>query len=151
MGPMGPTGPYSVNGYDYLLYVFLVVIFLAVFILSVYFLRTRQRDPESRKYSENGHQSKSPIVAESNSYGDRLEVTLRLLNDNERSVVEAIVANGGSILQKDITIDLGFSRVKTHRVLQGLVKRDIITLEDYHNTNKVTLADWLLKESELGD
>ena len=33
------------------------------------------------------------------------------------------MAEGGNMLQKDISIDLGFSHVKTHRVVQSLVKR----------------------------
>ena len=47
------------------------------------------------------------------------------------------------MLQKDISIDLGFNRVKTHRVVQSLVKRGLVTAEEHFNTNNVTLVDWL--------
>ena len=76
---------------------------------------------------------------------DKLEVALRLLDENERRVVEALVAEGGSMLQKDISIDMGFSRVKTHRVVQSLVKRGLVTVVEHFNTNKVTLVNWLME------
>jgi len=59
----------------------------------------------------------------------------RLLDENERRVVDALVAEGGSMLQKDISVDLGFSRVKTHRIVQSLVKRGLVTAEEHFNTN----------------
>ena len=58
-------------------------------------------------------------------------MALRLLDENEHRVVEALVAEGASMLQKNISIDLGFSHVKTHRVVQSLVKRGLVTVEEY--------------------
>ncbi|MFB0567787.1 MAG: helix-turn-helix transcriptional regulator, partial [Candidatus Bathyarchaeia archaeon] len=68
-------------------------------------------------------------------------------NDDERKIVETLVAEGGTMLQKDIRWKTGLSRVKTHRVLFRLAKRGIVTVEKYYNTNKITLADWLRRES----
>ncbi len=76
---------------------------------------------------------------------DKLEVALRLLDENERRVVEALVAEGGSMLQKDLSINLEFNRVKTHRVVQSLIKRGLVTAEEYFNTNKVTFVNWLME------
>ena len=148
MGPMGPTGPFGNSGYGNQLYVFLALILLIVVIVLIYILWiNRRHDPKLVEYSEGSSKPDVTVNFDNNGYEDKLEVTMRLLNDNEKDVVEAIVAKGGSMLQKDITYDLGYSRVKTHRVLQGLAKRDIVTLEEYHNTNKVTLADWLISKS----
>jgi len=148
MGPMGPTGPFGNSVYGNQLYVFLALILLIVVIVSIYILWiNRRHDPKLVEYSEDSSKPDDSDNFDNNGYEDKLEVTMRLLNDNEKDVVEAIVAKGGCMLQKDITYDLGYSRVKTHRVLQGLAKRDIVTLEEYHNTNKVTLADWLISKS----
>jgi len=76
-----------------------------------------------------------------------LSAILRVLNDDERKIVETLVAEGGTMLQKDIRWKTGLSRVKTHRVLFRLAKRGIVTVEKYYNTNKITLADWLRRES----
>lgn len=75
--------------------------------------------------------------------GQALDVVLRLLEPDERRVVEAIVAAGGDMLQKDISYELGFSRVKTHRVIVKLLRRGVVTAEKHYNTNRVELADWI--------
>jgi len=77
-----------------------------------------------------------------------LGAVLRVLNDDERKVVETLVGEGGMMLQKDIRWKTGLSRVKTHRVLFRLAKRGIVSAEKYYNTNKITLADWLTKEKK---
>ena len=74
---------------------------------------------------------------------DPLEITLRLLNDEEKRVVKALDEAGGSMLQKDISYDLGLSRVKAHRTIAKLIEMDVVTAEKYFNTNRITLADWL--------
>ena len=70
---------------------------------------------------------------------------MKLLSPNERIVVEALVNNGGEMVQKDIHYDLGLSRVQAHRIVQGLTQREIVSVEDHYNTKKVRLADWLMR------
>jgi len=131
-GPMGPMH----NGSQTQQLIIVVVLLLLVVIIVMLF---RWPKPAPTKKPDEVTEEETD---ESRS-GDRLEVALRLLDENERRVVEALVAEGGSMLQKDISIDLGFSRVKTHRVVQSLVKRGLVTAEEHFNTNKVTLVDWL--------
>ncbi len=127
MGPMH-------NGSQAQLLIIVVLLLLLVVIVLLY--RQPRPAPAER------HMKKDAEEAEPGS-GDKLEVALRLLDENERRVVEALVAEGGSMLQKDISVDLGFSRVKTHRVVQSLMKRGLVTVEEHFNTNKITLVDWL--------
>jgi len=47
------------------------------------------------------------------------------------------------MLQKDVTYELGFSRVKTHRTMVKLLQRGVVTAEKEYNTNRIELADWL--------
>lgn len=75
-----------------------------------------------------------------------LDAVLRVLNEDERKVIDTLVAEGGTMLQKDIRWKTGLSRVKTHRILLRLAKRGIVSAEKYYNTNRITLADWLTKE-----
>jgi len=72
-----------------------------------------------------------------------IDVVLRLLETDERRVVEALLEAGGSLLQKDISWKTGFSRVKTHRILVRLLRRDVVISEKYYNTNRITLSDWI--------
>ncbi len=77
------------------------------------------------------------------SRGRAVEEAMRLLEPDEKRVVEALVTGGGSMLQKDISHNLKFSRVKTHRVLVRLLKRGVVTAEKQYNTNRIELVDWL--------
>lgn len=135
----GPMGPMHNSSQTQQLIILVVLLLLVVIIVMLY--RWPRPAPAGRKDDEVEKEAEG----ETDEPGsvDKLEVALRLLDENERKVVEALVAEGGSILQKDISIDLGFSRVKTHRVVQSLVKRGLITAEEHFNTNKVTLVDWL--------
>ena len=75
-----------------------------------------------------------------------LDAVLRILKEDEKKVIETLVAEGGTMLQKDIRWKTGFSRVKTHRILYRLAERGLVSAEKYYNTNKITLAEWLIKE-----
>jgi uncharacterized membrane protein len=129
MGPMNGGGGYQA--------LFVVVILLLLAVILLLFLRQRPAQPEK---PEPEAEAGEPGAAGSE---DKLEVALRLLDENERRVVEALVARGGSMLQKDISYELGFSRVKAHRVVQSLVRRGLVTAEEHYNTNRVSLVDWL--------
>jgi uncharacterized membrane protein len=74
---------------------------------------------------------------------ERVRATEDIHQEIERLEVEALVKAGGSMLQKDITYELGFSRVKTHRTMVKLLKRGVVTAEKYYNTNRIQIADWL--------
>lgn len=78
----------------------------------------------------------------------RIEVALRLLEADEKQVVDALVKAGGSLLQKEISWETKFSRVKTHRVLVRLIRRGVVTSEKYYNTNKITLSEWLINHDQ---
>ncbi len=99
---------------------------LAVYM--VLFPEIKQNPPEKIVSSEN-HQT--------------LDAVMRVLKDDERKVVELILTSGGSMLQRDIARQTGFSRVKTHRILYRLSTRGIIVAEKHYNTYKITVSDWL--------
>ncbi|MGQ9551173.1 MAG: helix-turn-helix transcriptional regulator [Candidatus Bathycorpusculaceae bacterium] len=99
--------------------------------------------PELREEKPKAGLLSSPSTAKGES---ALAAVLRVLSADERKVVETLVAEGGTMLQKDIRWKTGLSRVKTHRTLLKLAKRGIVSVEEYYNTNKIALADWLKKE-----
>ena len=78
-----------------------------------------------------------------------LDGILKVLKEDERKVVEALVEAEGTMLQKDIRWKLGLSRVKTHRILARLAERGIVTAVKHYNTNKITLVDWLMKQKTV--
>lgn len=75
-----------------------------------------------------------------------MEAVMKVLRDDERKVVELLINAGGTMLQRDIARETGFTRVKTHRILHRLSVRGIITAKKCYNTYQITLADWLLSK-----
>ncbi len=136
---MGPNRPAFPGSYILLLVVAVILITVAVFL----FLFPRLERVRPTEDIEPRVKREAPEEAGREEAGSSLETALRLLDTDERLVVEALVDSGGSMLQKDISYEFGFSRVKTHRVLVRLIKRGVVTAEKHFNTNRIELAGWL--------
>lgn len=63
------------------------------------------------------------------------------LNSDEKNVIGIIKAEKKGILQSDIVIKSGYSKVKTHRILKGLENKGLIRRGRFGITNKVMLND----------
>ncbi len=96
----------------------------------------------------------APVVSENTLEGhdekkkaDRapLASVVKTLTNDERKIVEVLLAHGGKYLQKYIRTEAGLSRLQTHRVVARLAERGIVMLERTGNTNQVLLVDWLVK------
>jgi hypothetical protein len=79
-----------------------------------------------------------------------LEAVKRVLKADERAVVELLASQGGTLLQRDIARQSGFSRVKTHRILHRLSTRGVVVAEKHYNTYRISLADWLVPKASDG-
>lgn len=121
---------------------FWLVLIVAPLVIVVAVLGYALVFPELEKKPE-GRPSSVPVVEKGES---TLDAVLRVLKEDERKVIETLVAEGGTMLQKDIRWKTGFSRVKTHRILYRLAERGIVSAEKHYNTNKITLEHWLMKE-----
>jgi uncharacterized membrane protein len=124
---------------------FWLVLFVVPLVVMVVVLGYAVVFPELSEEKIKEKPSSTPTVEEGEP---ALDAVLRVLNENERKVIETLVAEGGTMLQKDVRWKTGLSRVKTHRILLRFVKRGIVSSEKYYNTNRITLADWLRKETK---
>jgi len=124
---------------------FWLVLFVVPLVIAVSVFGYALVFPELSEDKLEGKPSSVPTVEKGES---ALSAVLRVLNEDERNVVDTLVAEGGTMLQKDIRWKTGLSRVKTHRILFRLAKRGIVSAEKYYNTNRITLADWLTKEKK---
>ncbi len=138
-GPMGPHTDWS-TAYPWFLGLFALLV-VAVLAFTLFPRLERVRATEDIHSDIERLEEGGPLVEDGS--GGALDVAMRLLEPDERRVVEALVTAGGSMLQKDITYELGFSRVKTHRTMVKLLKRGVVTAEKEYNTNRIELADWL--------
>jgi hypothetical protein len=69
----------------------------------------------------------------------RADLTELLLNPEEKLIMEELKKAGGELTQKNLTEITGYSRVKTHRVIQKLEEKKIVRKIPNGQTNKIIL------------
>ena len=67
-------------------------------------------------------------------------IILKFLNAGERKVVEALIENKGEILQSEISQMEGMTKLKTHRAVRDLERREIIKKESHGKTHRIILS-----------
>jgi uncharacterized membrane protein len=142
----GPMGSQTTPNTGILVALGIIVVILSVIIILTWFPRLTGVRPSLTIEPKIEHQDEIVFPTDVGGALEResaLEVALRLLEPDEILIVKALEKAGGSMLQKDISYELEFSRVKTHRVLVRLLKRGVVTAEKHFNTNRIELADWL--------
>ena len=138
-GPMGG----HMNQPDYTLIIVATASIVIIAVSVILLLFPRLQGMASTESIRPVIEREEPKGVEDNNESKAVEVAMRLLEPDEKRVMEAIVEAGGEMLQKDISHETGFSRVKTHRVLVRLIRRGVVTAEKYYNTNRIEIADWL--------
>jgi uncharacterized membrane protein len=68
-------------------------------------------------------------------------VLLGLLNKDERKAVERLVAGRGQALQAELTRLPEMNKVKSHRIIQRLRERGVLTIERHGKTNIIRLNE----------
>ena len=65
---------------------------------------------------------------------------LKLLNLNEKKVIEKLNETKGSALQSEIGRMDGMTKLKAHRAVKELEQKGVVMLEQYGKTNKILLT-----------
>ncbi|MGO9644499.1 MAG: helix-turn-helix transcriptional regulator [Candidatus Bathyarchaeia archaeon] len=79
---------------------------------------------------------------------DYRDAVLRLLKDDERSLIEALTRSGGTAFQRDLQHAIGFSKVKTHRVIARLAERRLVEVTPVGKTNRIHMPAWLVGDAK---
>jgi len=69
----------------------------------------------------------------------RKHLTSTLLTPEEKHVIDEIEKSNGELTQKELTERTGYTRVKTHRIIQKLESKKIIRKIPYGQTNKILM------------
>ena len=70
----------------------------------------------------------------------KTEMKELLLNPDEKQLIEELQKSGGDLTQKNLTDLTGFSRVKTHRIIQRLEAKKIVRKIPNGQTNRIILV-----------
>jgi uncharacterized membrane protein len=72
---------------------------------------------------------------------DNKEIIFKFLNLNERKVLEKLIEREGIVIQSEINLIEGMTKLKTHRAVKDLERKSIIKTESYGKTNRITLSN----------
>ncbi len=67
------------------------------------------------------------------------DIILKLVDPEERKVINKIVENNGKTQQMEITYMEGYTKVKAHRIIEGLVRKGILTKEAMGKMRQIKL------------
>ena len=76
------------------------------------------------------------------------DLILKTMTPEEQKVYNVLVAHKGKYLQKYVVKEAGLSRLKTHRIVARFAQRGIVTINEFGNTNEITLSDWAGNKAE---
>jgi len=68
------------------------------------------------------------------------EVLVQFLGKDERLVVQKLLEGGGKVLQAELSRTEGLGKLKSHRIIQRLVDRQVVEVEKFGKTNIVKLS-----------
>ncbi|MFH1786534.1 MAG: hypothetical protein ABH829_02740 [archaeon] len=79
------------------------------------------------------------IVEKEHQIEKNTKIILNFLGPEEKKIVHTLLANGGSINQYELTRLPDLNKVKTHRILQKLEQKGVITKQHLGKINKIAL------------
>ena len=89
--------------------------------------------------SKNGINEPNNLKKSSTEISNKSTI-LKLLNFNERKVLERLIERKGEILQSEINRIEGMNKLKTHRAIRNLELKGVIKTENYGKTKRVVLS-----------
>jgi hypothetical protein len=119
-----------VDDYSWLLLLFVFVLAaVAIFMFMKYKSREKELpEPEAKEIKPDGH----------------MRDVIQALDENERKIVEFLMAKGGESLQNRMTRELAWPKSSMSRALGGLEARNIIKTEKLGRVKRVELSEWFL-------
>jgi predicted transcriptional regulator len=128
---------------NYLLWLSLILMVVIIVPISYYVISKRLEEKLEKNLSAItklvDHKVKSGVKKENLQTNNNGSI-LKLLNPNEKKVVDKIIENDGSALQSEISRMEGMTKLKTHRAVKELERKGIIKLEQYGKTNRIILT-----------
>jgi uncharacterized membrane protein len=81
----------------------------------------------------------SRLEAKNKDLNKITDTLIQFLSKDEKLVVKKLLDNDGKVLQAEISRIEGLGKVKSHRIVQRLVDREVIEVEGFGKTNVIRL------------
>ena len=129
---------------SYILLIYLILSILIIVPLTYLFISKKLES----KFNENlkvlskivNKKESSEKINDKNNNLDAKGIVLKLLSQNEKNIFNLLIENKGVILQSKINYLEGMNKLKTHRAIKELVKKDIVYVKNHGKTNKIYLT-----------
>ncbi len=127
---------------NYILWVSMILMIIVIVPISYYFISKRLEEKMEMNLSAITKLVDQDIKSspKEGKINDNSNI-LKLLNLNERKVVEKLIDNKGSVLQSEISRMPKMTRLRAHRAVKKLEQKEIVTLTSYGKTNKIVLSE----------
>ena len=141
MGQGGGQGKGLTQSY-YLLIAFIIIICILTPVLYILISRNVKKQLKDNMnliteiVDKNGNKPENKDSDKSSKI-----LFLKFLNYGENQVIKKLIENNGTILQSEISRMSNMGKVRTHRIITELKKKEIITLEKYWKTNRINLTE----------
>ena len=141
MGQGGGQGKGLTQSY-YLLIAFIIIICILTPVLYILISRNVKKQLKDNMnliteiVDKNGNKPENKDPDKSSKI-----LFLKFLNYGENQVIKKLIENNGTILQSEISRMSNMGKVRTHRIITELKKKEIITLEKYGKTNRINLTE----------
>ena len=121
-----------------------IIFILCVAIPLIYLLLSRnvkrQLEKNTNLITEIVNKNNTKPTQEGDTTSSKI-LFLKFLSYGENKVIKKLIENNGTILQSEISRMETMGKVRTHRIITELKKKEIVTVEPYGKTNRITLTD----------
>ena len=146
------SNSHTANGYaicprmipNYILWFSMILMVVIILPISYYVISKRLEEKMEKNLNAItrmvNHDVKSDIKNGDLKTNNNSNI-LKLLNINEKKVIDKIIENKGAALQSEISRMEGMTKLKTHRAVKELESKGIVKLEHHGKTNRIILRD----------
>jgi len=127
----------------YILWTSSILLIFAIVPISYYLIsrKLEERLEKNMKLISKVINKKNSASKKKTIKMDNKEIIFKFLNLNERKVLEKLIEREGTVIQSEINLIEGMTKLKTHRAVKDLERKSIIKTESYGKTNRITLSN----------
>ncbi len=124
---------------SYRLFLSPALLMIAAIFATYYFISRRLEDKLEKNMNILSKLIDKNNPKESTEKVDNSTV-LKFFNGSERKILEKLIENNGATLQSEISRMEGMNKLRTHRTLKDLERKEIIKIESHGKTNRIILS-----------
>ena len=119
-----------------------ITILLIIPFMYIFFLKKIEEQMEENMYTISHLLTTQNNDSLTNKPTELIRTVLyRCLNYGGKKVIEKLIEKNGVILQSELGRLTNINKVKLHRIIQDMKKREIISIEPYGKTNRILLSE----------